>query len=606
MIDSSEVPRLLSEGSYSVYKTSVSTAEAAGTSAVGLPSPKRTLLALYALKSACASGNISIDEKELLKAHLLDGRPVPPDIIVKFSIGERAALELALGTSETMDIAALSVAERLELEELRAMRDRMMAVEDEGDASVARDIKTVCCVCKEPRYEVLGLCCSQQHWICNNCFTDWVKSTVNDKDLVITRRGRVRCPHIDEKTNGRCSESFLHHAVLTHVKDPAVAEEYMFNIQSVERLLIFEEYQSQLQDVLCNFEASSDIALTESRDEKNSTSIGKSMDVKIIQLKALADHLKLLFPLARQCANCGYGPLIKDSNCDNLLSHHGQKVFDEQGKSIFTIDNGCPQCANVSELYSSLPMWDGCLPVAVTGDASLRIKAQSAPSAHPLSLHELIKTLEVTPDDLLKSTFTQAIKNYYDLDRMSREASPIDYVRDVLAYSRKYSFSGLNLHGFLVPYRPRPFGDFDGVVRGPRGDFDGFDFFRHRFPLDIFRDRIPSTEISLNPRLLSSPDERFFWNLIRETLQVPGLMDAVLSQEDNEWVRRLLGIIQERSHRDSETFTVSTETDECVVDLAMTEAVVLYAPTIEESVSLLRRRFRDLAERISGGILNTG
>ena len=57
---------------------------------------------------------------------------------------------------------------------------------------------------------------------------------------------------------------------------------------------------------------------------------------------------------ARQCATCGYGPLLH-AHCDDLREHHGLV----SGPGGATYDNACPRCRALKESVVELPRWDG-------------------------------------------------------------------------------------------------------------------------------------------------------------------------------------------------------------------------------------------------------
>lgn len=66
--------------------------------------------------------------------------------------------------------------------------------------------------------------------------------------------------------------------------------------------------------------------------------------------------LQQALPNARQCGQCGYGPILH-AHCDNLRTHHGQRV---SGGS--QINNACPRCNWFADDISAWPRWDGRMP----------------------------------------------------------------------------------------------------------------------------------------------------------------------------------------------------------------------------------------------------
>lgn len=69
----------------------------------------------------------------------------------------------------------------------------------------------------------------------------------------------------------------------------------------------------------------------------------------------LAAQLRQQMPNARQCRQCGFGP-IDHMACADLQAHHGQQFGNAR------INNACPQCGWFSRNIRDWPAWDGRLP----------------------------------------------------------------------------------------------------------------------------------------------------------------------------------------------------------------------------------------------------
>mmetsp|Transcript_223 Transcript_223/g.575 ORF Transcript_223/g.575 Transcript_223/m.575 type:complete len:770 (-) Transcript_223:592-2901(-) len=69
----------------------------------------------------------------------------------------------------------------------------------------------------------------------------------------------------------------------------------------------------------------------------------------------LAAQLRQQMPNARQCRQCGFGP-IDHMACADLQAHHGQQFGNAR------INNACPQCGWFSRNVGDWPAWDGRLP----------------------------------------------------------------------------------------------------------------------------------------------------------------------------------------------------------------------------------------------------
>ena len=68
----------------------------------------------------------------------------------------------------------------------------------------------------------------------------------------------------------------------------------------------------------------------------------------------LASQLKRQMPDARQCFQCGFGP-IDHYACADFAAHHGQQIGETR------IDNSCPKCGWFSAHRNDWPVWDGTL-----------------------------------------------------------------------------------------------------------------------------------------------------------------------------------------------------------------------------------------------------
>ena len=85
-----------------------------------------------------------------------------------------------------------------------------------------------------------------------------------------------------------------------------------------------------------------------------------------------AGALRLLFPNARMCGQCSYGP-VDHAACADLTIHHGEPggrgafgLFARSrlgpSSSSRRIDNACPRCGWFAPTISEWPMWNGVLP----------------------------------------------------------------------------------------------------------------------------------------------------------------------------------------------------------------------------------------------------
>lgn len=87
--------------------------------------------------------------------------------------------------------------------------------------------------------------------------------------------------------------------------------------------------------------------------------------------RRLAAQLATLFPNARQCGGCGFGPVDRVA-CTDLSALHGLEYLGADGTSaddwthlqgmLAPINNACPRCQWFSPTAEAWPPWDGEVP----------------------------------------------------------------------------------------------------------------------------------------------------------------------------------------------------------------------------------------------------
>lgn len=159
---------------------------------------------------------------------------------------------------------------------------------------------------------------------------------------------------------------------------------------------------------------------------------------KILELQQLAENIRLYCPDARQCDQCGWGPILLDNNCDNLIDHHMKKL---PTGGIY--DNSCRQCGACASTKSALPLWDGKLPQSLTveeGLESVVITAAPAPKFNRLA--ELVKDLDLTVEDFEDAQFLEEIKALFaENDRYDVET--VTVLRQLLTHFREQRSAAL-------------------------------------------------------------------------------------------------------------------------------------------------------------------
>merc|ERR1712166_812137 len=69
----------------------------------------------------------------------------------------------------------------------------------------------------------------------------------------------------------------------------------------------------------------------------------------LIELQKRRAELKAVYPSARQCPSCAFGPLVNE-NCSDMQAHTN------------THNNNCPRCGHFNKDWGTYKLWDGRLP----------------------------------------------------------------------------------------------------------------------------------------------------------------------------------------------------------------------------------------------------
>jgi len=75
---------------------------------------------------------------------------------------------------------------------------------------------------------------------------------------------------------------------------------------------------------------------------------------RAVEGEDLGEMLRRNFPNARQCGQCGFGPVIPGIWCDNLLTHHHRRANQRN-------DNSCQACGWFTERQQDWPQWQGVM-----------------------------------------------------------------------------------------------------------------------------------------------------------------------------------------------------------------------------------------------------
>ena len=196
-----------------------------------------------------------------------------------------------------------------------------------------------CCICLDAKDE--GLSCSSTfpndpHFTCSECLPVYVdaKCSFGDSDGAAaawkTREGRILCPMASD-CSAHCahltcnSQAFSTKQLAGLLPDP-VFDRYMRARDEYVESVAFDKLVSQYGGVI-----------------KDSNQL-------------LVDQIKRTNPDARQCPQCGYGPLTQ-SHCADLMAHQGQVVGVKADGSEVAISNACPECGYLGADWGCYSMW---------------------------------------------------------------------------------------------------------------------------------------------------------------------------------------------------------------------------------------------------------
>jgi hypothetical protein len=216
-----------------------------------------------------------------------------------------------------------------------------------------------CVICLEQSQPVTR--CRRGHAICSPCFTSYVQeicsaaASTEINSLPATERqrfGRVHCPCAGA-AGGCDTAAFSDTAVASSLTDEATLARYL----EMRALLpiheattkVYEEANATLQEELVRLRASA----------------GSALPADPGQL-LLAKMLRRNMPNARQCKQCGWGPMAFKA-CSDLQAHHGQVVAtlvaseNEADERVVKIDNSCPRCGWFARERKAWPKWDGVI-----------------------------------------------------------------------------------------------------------------------------------------------------------------------------------------------------------------------------------------------------
>jgi len=203
-----------------------------------------------------------------------------------------------------------------------------------------------------------AVCSGGLHALCAKCFQDYAHAEQSQPEQLIQQRGaRLLCPCRPPHDAG-CTGSFSEQSIASFL--PAELHRRHMDHQ---RIQIHAEEFAKANDMLNT--------ITE-RLQREMPGISRTL---------LERQLAAALPGARQCGECGYGP-IEHYACDNLQSHHNEA----RGRN--RINNACPQCGWFRENIASWPKWNGRMHPGVAKGPSISMEVRSGLSQSTTSMDD--------------------------------------------------------------------------------------------------------------------------------------------------------------------------------------------------------------------------
>lgn len=250
----------------------------------------------------------------------------------------------------------------------------------------------LCQICGEGDLD--GIMCSHSHFLCNSCMTSYVRSLNEDPALSMfhQRQGRIVCPvPVQSGSLVKCGAVYSNGEVCKHVLDCKVLDDYIEGLQNYQKSTLVAEHNEQLLQTL----------IEKQQSETRSAELQRQR--KQLELQQLTECIRSSCPDARQCRSCGVGPILMDTHCDNLGSHHLQAA---PGGGLY--NNSCRNCGVLTSSKNLLPRWDGKLPASLTTSSEVTAAAAVPPPITRLA--KLENDLELTPEDFESSTLLSEIR----------------------------------------------------------------------------------------------------------------------------------------------------------------------------------------------------
>lgn len=217
--------------------------------------------------------------------------------------------------------------------------------------------KMSCCVCYEVVKVAEHVQCSEGHFCCDDCFSDYAEVTWSERDFDDVEKPVVACPF------DGCAHEFTDSQVMKHANETA-CERYMDKVQTAKTRVAMRSMQTLTRTLIETTLQTQDAASLETRAQRRAR--------RTAERRLLEEQLRHDMPHALQCPRCGLGPLDY-KGCDIVGYHQGQRVH---GGGV--IDNRC-RCGFMAARKNEYVAWNGELPAEDSSDDDGAALASSLP-----------------------------------------------------------------------------------------------------------------------------------------------------------------------------------------------------------------------------------
>lgn len=203
-----------------------------------------------------------------------------------------------------------------------------------------------CLVCMTQCAASEGVLCSEQygHFLCDDCFDQEVARQLGPEqhDRFVASDSAVAC------------------AWCSMARPPVVSPYSAQTITAHASAAVDTAYREACVQVVAS-RLESDFQQRLHREVERALAMSRQNLRTEASPEELARQLRNLYPNARMCGRCGFGP-VDHMACNDLRLHHGDRV------GTATINNHCPQCDWFANDINLWPRWDGR--VAATASAA--------------------------------------------------------------------------------------------------------------------------------------------------------------------------------------------------------------------------------------------